>query len=199
MSEIQVRQRTEEWFELRQCVQLTASKFGEALGVGRGKPYDFFLSLLSDCTSSESGTGYDNHYTKHGNEMEPILNEAYQLLTGNTTQESGFWLPSDSSNLSGLVGASPDAKVLNKTLSEPVGLVEYKAPVHRMYDLTKKHTHNGIPRNYMAQMQGQMLICNLPWCDFMATCCQTKDIRLLRVYAQPEYMLHMSSKLHDFC
>ena len=48
MTEIKVTQKTPEWMELRQGVQLTASKFGEALGVGKGRPYDFFLSLLSD-------------------------------------------------------------------------------------------------------------------------------------------------------
>ena len=46
MTEICVRQRSEEWFELRSCVALTASRFGEALGVGRGRPDDFLRSLV---------------------------------------------------------------------------------------------------------------------------------------------------------
>ena len=36
--EILVAQRTDEWFELRNSVSLTASQFGDALGVGRGRP-----------------------------------------------------------------------------------------------------------------------------------------------------------------
>ncbi|XP_078001216.1 uncharacterized protein LOC144453748 [Glandiceps talaboti] len=197
MTEVVVVQRTDEWFELRQCVQITASQFGEALGIGRGKPYDFFKSLLSDDSSHEDSG--ENEYTRHGNQMEPIINEAYQLLTGRTTQESGFWLPTNNSFLKGLVGASPDAKVLNKNRTNIVGLAEYKAPVHRMYDMKKKHTHQGIPRNYMAQMQGQMFVCDLPWCDFMAVCCQTREIKLLRVYAQFAYWLAISTRLHEFC
>ena len=31
--------------------------------------------------------------TRHGIELEPVIDEAYQLLTGNTTQETGFWIP----------------------------------------------------------------------------------------------------------
>ena len=53
MTEIKVSQQTPEWMVLRQGVQLTASKFGEALGVGKGRPYDFFLSLLSDESNEE--------------------------------------------------------------------------------------------------------------------------------------------------
>ena len=37
-----VEQRSTEWYRLRQELVVTASKFGDAVGVGRGKPYDFY-------------------------------------------------------------------------------------------------------------------------------------------------------------
>ncbi len=46
MTEVEVPQRSEEWLELRSCVPLTASRFGDALGVGKGRPYDFLQALL---------------------------------------------------------------------------------------------------------------------------------------------------------
>ena len=52
--------------------------------------------------------------------------------------------------ISGLIGASPDAIVMDKVTSKLVGLCEFKAPVHRMYA--------NIPRQYMVQMQGQMAV-----------------------------------------
>ena len=50
----------------------------------------------------------------------------------------------------GLIGASPDAIVLDKMTAKMIGLCEFKAPVHRMYP--------SIPRQYMVQMQGQMAV-----------------------------------------
>ena len=50
----------------------------------------------------------------------------------------------------GLIGASPDAIVLDKGTLNMIGLCEFKAPVHQMYA--------GIPRQYMVQMQGQMAV-----------------------------------------
>ena len=50
----------------------------------------------------------------------------------------------------GLVGASPDAIVLDEVTKKMIGLCEFKAPVHRLY--------TDIPRQYMVQMQGQMAL-----------------------------------------
>ena len=33
-----------------------------------------------------------------------------------------------------------------------------------------KHQPYGIPHYYMAQIQGQLAVCSLPWYDFMAIC-----------------------------
>lgn len=44
--EHQVKQRTPEWFDLRRHVVVTASCIADAVGGGRGKPYDFLLSLF---------------------------------------------------------------------------------------------------------------------------------------------------------
>ncbi len=53
MVEVRVSQGSEEWLELRQCVVITASRFGEALGCGKGKPFHFLSSLLSEDESDQ--------------------------------------------------------------------------------------------------------------------------------------------------
>ena len=149
MTEVAVAQRSAEWFELRECMSLTASKFGEALGVGRGKPYDYLCSLIYP--DSENLNPVESMYTRHGTQLEPVIDEAYQLLTRTQTKASGFWLPDRDELLHNMVGASPDALVLDKQ-GNCIGLAEYKAPVHCMYN-TKRHGLHGIPRAYMAQIQ----------------------------------------------
>ena len=148
MTEIAVPQRSQEWFDLRRSVLLTASKFGDAIGVGSGKPFDFLQSLLH---VDHNGNSSENEHTRHGTCTEPIIEEAYQLLTGLATRQSGFWLPAEDDPLYGIVGASPDALVVDSE-GTCVGLAEYKAPVYCLYS-EKAHGAHGIPRRYMAQIQ----------------------------------------------
>ena len=200
MTEIDVKQRSAKWFELRQSVLLTASKFGDAVGVGRGKPYHFLASLLCDdaCDSHSDDAG--SGFTAHGVAFEPVLNECYQLLTGYTTRDSGFWVPSETDPLYNLVGASPDAKVYASVQGTRtcVGLAEYKAPVYQMYQ-EKATVPHAIPRMYMVQMQGQMAVSGHQWCDFLAICEQSREIQLKRVYFNKAYWAVMTTKLMHFC
>ena len=190
-------QRSREWFQLRKSLLLTASRFADAIGVGTGKPYDFLVSLISD------DPVYDPHDVtpemNHGLRTEPIIDEAYQILTGHVTQKSGFWIPHANDLLYGISGASPDAKVYD--VNDPdriIGLAEYKSPIYKPYCL-ERHPPHGIPRRYMAQIQGQMGICKLPWCDFMAVCTKTRDITLRRVYFNKVYWTSVSRVIKHFC
>ena len=195
MTEISVQQRSAEWFELRKSVSLTASRFGDAIGVGRGKPYHYLTSLLSDdvCASDDA----TNPLMAHGVAFEPVIDEAYQLLTGYTTCESGFWVPCKKNVLHNLVGASPDAKVYAKDTQTCIGLAEYKAPMYQMYR-EKVTVPYAIPRMYMAQMQGQMAVCGKTWCDFMAVCERSREIQLKRVFFNAAYWNVVSAKLRLF-
>ncbi|KAK3579992.1 hypothetical protein CHS0354_025313 [Potamilus streckersoni] len=187
--EINVAQRSREWFDLRANVCITSSKFGDAVGVGKGKPWHFFLAHIKENTDDDHMA--DNPCLQHGIEMEKVICEAYELLTGHKTRESGVWVPKDGM-LKGLVAASPDAIVCDPSTMIPVGLCEFKAPVYKIYA-------DGIPRHYMAQIQGQMAITNLPWCDFMAVCTRTREITLQRVFFHQGYWQHVSTLLYTFC
>jgi len=191
MTELPVDQRTEAWHHLRRSVCITASCFGDAIGVGRGKPYHFLQSLLEPPCDDE-----DNIHIQHGLALEADIDEAYQLLTGLKTKPSGFWVADGDNGLAGIIGASPDAKVYqNGTF---VGLAEYKAPVYSMYR-NIEGVHHIIPRSHMAQVQGQMAVCDAPWCDYVAVCTSTEEIALLRVHFAPRYWSSVSAMLKNFC
>ncbi|XP_060062751.1 uncharacterized protein LOC132543285 [Ylistrum balloti] len=201
--EIDVKQRSEEWFQERKKVVLTASRFGEALGVGRGRPFDFLCYLVNpeseDVLEDDEGS-QQKTYKKHGVDTEVVIYEAYQLLMGSNEshqpRDSGFWVPRESDMLKGLVGATPDAVITNKT-GKVIGVCEFKAPVHNLFGYGENWGR--IPRYYMAQIQGQMYMAGVPWCDFMAVCTKTKEVLLKRVYFQPSYWMHISSTLSTFC
>jgi len=191
MTEVQVEQRTVPWYQLRHCVCVTASRFGDAVGVGRGKPYHFLQSLLEPCKDDDSGSVY----TQHGLDLESDINEAYRLLTGLETRQSGFWIADSSSGLMGMIGASPDAKVYKN--GQFVGLAEFKAPVYSLR--CSRDGKLSLPRSHMAQVQGQMAISHAPWCDYMAICTATQQIALLRVHFAPVYWTSLSASLKHFC
>lgn len=193
--ESKVKQRSKEWFDIRQSVYLTSSKFGDALGVGMGKPYYFFLSLMSDDNDEDEEEVTESSHTQHGITMEEIILECYHLLTGHKTRESGFWVPRDRI-LQDLIGTSPDAVVVDDQ-GEDIGLCEFKAPIYRMYKT--ENTVQGIPRHYMAQIQGQLAITGLPWCNFLAVCKNTKEIMLKKVYFHSEYWTNVEKILKQFC
>jgi len=192
MTEVQVDQRTVAWHQLRRSVCITASCFGDAIGIGRGKPYHFLQSLLEPQCDEDIGT----IYTQHGLCLEADINEAYQLLTGLKTEPSGFWIAAGSSSLAGIIGASPDAKVYQN--GSFVGLAEYKAPVYSL-NWNSKGPCCRIPRSHMAQIQGQMAVCGAPWCDYMAVCMSTQQVVLFRVHFSPRYWSSVTASLRNFC
>ena len=172
------------------------SGFGDAVGVGCGKPYHFLQSLLEPSCDDGDDDDLGNVYAQHGLSLEADINEAYQLLTGLKTKLSGFWIADGGSGLAGVIGASPDAKVYqNGTF---VGLAEYKAPVYTLYN-NQEGTQYRIPRHHMVQVQGQMAVCDAAWCDYMAVCMSTRQIALLRVHFAPHYWSSVSSSLKNFC
>ena len=62
-------------------------------------------------------------------------------------------MPVEESAMHGLVGASPDGLVMSSSdTSRMIGLVEFKAPVHKLYDKTAG-TLEGIPRRCMVQVR----------------------------------------------
>ncbi|KAK3097723.1 hypothetical protein FSP39_012465 [Pinctada imbricata] len=193
-----VKQRSKEWFDLRKSVCLTASKFGDALGIGMGRPYDFFISMVTeDAEEDEDLEVEESSNTKHGLTMEEIIGEAYQLLTGNQIRDTGFWSPQDK-DLAEMIGASPDAVILDPQDSrKDIGLCEFKAPIYRMY--RPENSVKGIPRAYMAQIQGQLAVTGHKWCHFMAMCKNTKEVMLKRVEFAPEYWDHVMELLKQFC
>lgn len=192
--EIKVKPRSAEWFEARKKVSLTVSKFGEALGFGKGKPYDFLVSLVS----GEEIYKQDDDASENQSGLGKIVREAYELLTGFKINDTGFWIPHESSMLYGYVGASPDALVCQGSgLSWQIGLAEFEVLAHKLY--SGDNLIKGIPRGYMAQIQGQMAICRMKWCDCMAVCVKTKEILLKRVKFSPEYWKHVSLELINFC
>lgn len=178
--EVNVKQGTAAWLAVRKTVPLTASKIGDAIGVGQGKPIDFLHHMLDIDAPPFKG----NNFTRHGNEMETHIRNAYGTITKIPPKESGFWPKYDVG-----IGASPDALIVSHD-GRLTGVVEFKAPVYRLY--------SQIPSSYIAQMHCQMACTGTKWCDFMAVCHREKRYMLKRVHFHEPYWRDVMERIQIF-
>lgn len=152
----QHEQNSIEWFHCRWNL-ITASSAYKALGSDSAKN----SLIYSKCKPIDKGkysTVNINSATHHGHKFEPLSTKFYEEMFNTEIEEFGC-LP-DQNDL--MLGASPDGincKADNKRFGY---LLEIKNPVSRKL--------NGIPKlEYWIQMQFQMHVTQLPYCDFLET------------------------------
>ena len=111
-----------------------------------------------------------------GTEHEPNAKHAYTKATGREIRDVGFVLPDDSD----LYGCSPDGLVIGES-GIVEGLFEAKCPKFETLIGYWADVIDGVPPKpgkliyqeacyfpvaYRPQVQGQLMITGLPWCDF---------------------------------
>lgn len=154
-------QNTDEWYALR-AGKPTASRFDKIITPAKGT-YSSASSGLIASLIAEQLPGYEraflSNWVERGHEMEPRARAQYIFETDFDVTEVGFVMPDDRDD----VGCSPDSLVQDGTEQ---GLLEIKCP--KVETLIEYHLGEGLPREYKSQVQGQMWVTGLPWCDFYA-------------------------------
>ena len=172
-------------WKIHRCGRITASVFSEAL----------HHKLEADSKSLvKKILQYDGDFstlaTHYGNEMEHKARDEYE-------QDMKCVHDKFNVRLTGLhinehfpeIGASPDGLV-NCTCHGP-GLLEIKCPYKYRNGFDKSDTDKNFPldkfgkikksHSYYCQVQGQMLVCNKNYCDFVVWCSMEKYVdRVLR-------------------
>lgn len=150
-------QGSKEWFALRLGVP-TTSNFGKIItpkGKKSGEFNKYMNKLIAELLTGEAEPMYKSDAMRRGNELEPEAVEYYVRHTGRSCKIVGFVTADD-----GRVGCSPDRLVGRD------GLLEVKCP------LQTKHTENlisgEIDPQYFPQVQGQLLMAEREWCDWMS-------------------------------
>ncbi|KAK3749612.1 hypothetical protein QZH41_003225 [Actinostola sp. cb2023] len=199
-----------EWHRQRR-LRLTASNFGRVLARKR-LPSDSFMNSLfvsKDLSNVQS--------VNHGKQNESLARTIYchkmqkkehRLFT---VYESGLVV----NPLHPFLAATPDGKVFDPTERNSFGLIEIKCPYtwrnmtlleacqddkfhcHMVDDeihLKRDHT-NG----YYAQVQGQLALSGLNWCDFVVYLTGSRNMNVQRVYFDSHYWREtLFPKMRDF-
>lgn len=152
MEIINVSQCSPKWFELR-AKRMTASH-GTAIG-NCGKGLETYIDgLMQDFYSSKEKEHFSNHHTDRGSDLEDSAAFLYEVETGIKTEKVGFVIHSE------YIGCSPDVFAKDKTGD---GLAEIKAPDDK--EFFRRLMGGKIAPGHIWQMNMQMLICELDWCD----------------------------------
>lgn len=142
------------------CV--TASRFGEVCHVRVQSSAEHLAERIFRGTRQTADM-------KRGLELESAAINEYCRLQDVNVYPCGFLIHPDASWL----GASPDGIVYDPTEHTVFGLLKVKCPnVNSYVDCTYLKVQNGKPElkpqhAYYWQVQGQMLVSGLDWCDFV--------------------------------
>ena len=149
----QPEQRTPEWYEFRMD-RLTASDLGTIIGVNPYEQADYIV---------QKKCGFErpfkvNRAIKWGVKYEEVITKIYEHRNNVNVFEYGC-IPHP---IIKHFGASPDGIVDSNSINKNyIGrMLEIKCPTSR--DIT-----GFIPEYYHAQVQGQLEVCNLHYCDFV--------------------------------
>lgn len=154
-----MEQRTDEWFQAR-LGKVTASKISDVMtkiknGYAASRQ-NYMTQLICERLTEKPTESYSNAAMQRGTELEPEARRCYELENLCKVSEVGFIPHPTIEN----AGASPDGLVNDD------GLIEIKCPntwTHLEFIQSLKPK-----REYILQMQWQMICTGRKWCDFVS-------------------------------
>ena len=153
-------QRTEEWYHFRHNL-ITASSAWKILDT-QSNINNYIYSKCTPLNTDKYKTVNLNSPCHWGNKYEPVSTEYYEKYYNTKIQDFGCIPHNEHKN----IGASPDGINVDPNSEKYGRMLEIKNIVNR--DIT------GIPKKeYWVQMQLQMEVCNLDYCDFLE--CRFKE------------------------
>jgi putative phage-type endonuclease len=188
---IKAEQRSDEWHKAR-LGKATASRFGDIMATTRSgyaaSRKNYTAELVIQRLTNEIPESYTNAAMQWGTDNEPLARLAYSLETGNDVEETGLWLHEIIP-----AGASPDGFVNDD------GLVEIKCPNSATHIETLQNKK--IPRQYFAQVQGQLWITERSWCDFVSfdpRLPENAQMIVIRVDRDDKYITELEKEIITF-
>jgi len=192
MKIINCEQGSELWLQTRLGI-CSASHFKDILAKGKGKAMSktrqtYLYQLASEKLTGLVQPSFKNDAMEWGTEQEPYARKHYEKVEGVEVKQVGFVFHSDS------IGCSPDGFVGD------CGLVEIKCP--KTPNQIQWIENDKVPTEHMAQIQGQMWVCDREWCDFVSF-----DPRIIdgpsgyfkkRVERDDEYIKNLSDEVDAF-
>lgn len=182
-----MQQQSDDWFQAR-CGVVTASRFSDVLMKPTTAGYqNYRAEIIAERLTGKPAESYQSKEMMWGIAHEDEARQIYELINNLEVEQVGLIKHAEIE-----AGASPDGVVGD-------GLIEIKCPntsTHIKTLLDKKH-----PRQYEAQMQGQMWITGAKWCDFISYDPRMDDKNAfysVRVYRDEAYIRSLDKAVRIF-
>jgi predicted phage-related endonuclease len=186
-----VEQGTDEWFDARLGLA-TASRFKDVLAtIKNGESAarrNYRAELVVERLTGKPLDRFKTAAMEWGNDTEDLARMTYMLITGNKVKETGFWKHPVLE-----AGASPDGLVGKD------GLIEIKCK--NLANHIEVLRIGRMPKEHEAQVQGQMLMTNRKWCDFVSFAPELPEnaqTLIVRVERDNNYIANLLSELETF-
>ncbi len=179
---IDCTQGSPEWFDARRGIP-TASRFKSILAKGQGKMrYKYMCELASEIYSGDRMTGWFGGDMQRGHDQEDDARKKYAFMKDADPILVGFVR-------NGPVGCSPDSFL------EDRGLLEIKTMKgDLLVDVLLK---DKMLPEHVAQVQGQMWVCEREWCD-LAVFCPNHPLFVHRCYRDTRYIMTLKTEVDRF-
>lgn len=178
-------QGTLEWHSAR-CGVPSASNFDKIVCLN-GKPSKqrekYMFQLAGEKIVGKAEETYTNGVMQRGIEMEEEARKLYEFNSGNLVQQVGFCMDNG-------YGASPDGLIGEE------GGVEIKCPI--ISTQVSYLLKNEIPIDYFQQLQGNLLVTERKWWDFVSYYPVMKPL-IIRVTPDKEFQKVLKTELLKFC
>lgn len=168
--------------------RVTASRFREACHVSSEKTAASLAKRM--ITGSKATT-----HMRKGLQMEPVILQQYADVAGVNVYPCGFVVRPEAPHL----GASPDGRVFDPKVTPPFGLVEVKCSIKdNINEVDHINMLEGKAKlktshKYYSQVQGQLAITGLSWCDFVTH--TSADLSIERIWRNEHFIAEMKDKL----
>lgn len=150
--------RSQEWHALRLGIP-TSSEFHKIITPKTMKLSSqapaYMYRLIAEWVTGEQVENFASQWMDRGTELEDSAKLAYEALTDTETSPGGFITTDD-----GLLGCSPDRLIGEE------GDLELKCPL--IQTQVGYALGSGVDEEYMAQLQGRMMITGRQWVDIFS-------------------------------
>jgi len=155
-----IEQHSEAWHEAR-LGRVTGTRFSSLIMGESTKGYkDLVTNIACEIITGREEERYINAIMEAGLETEPEARKEYENQFGVDIKQVGFIIPDENHVYHDWIGISPDG------LTQDEGMIEIKCP------LMKTHLGyieaNVLPSEHEKQIQGQLFVTGLKYCDFIS-------------------------------
>lgn len=183
---VNCEQGSELWFSER-CGKITGTRFKSLLAGENTATYkDLVSNIACEIITGKAEETYSNAIMEAALETEPEARKEYENQFGIEIKQIGFITPDEDHKYADWIGISPDG------LTPDNGMIEIKCP------LPKTHLGyieaNKLPSDYRPQIQGQLFVTGLDYCDFMSFCEEMKPF-IIRVFPDKELFTEFEKRL----